>query len=138
MRILIILFLFLSVRLVHAQSYYLLVGTYTNLGSTTPAPPKDSTGSKGIYVYKFDAATGRAELLSQAAAVNPSYLDIAPDGQHVYACTETRTMNAGSISAYLFDREKGVLQLVNKVPSGGDNPVYVAVHRSGRWVAIAN
>lgn len=122
-----------------AQSYYLLVGTYTNMGSNSASPPKDSTGSKGIYVYRWDAATGHARFLSHTTGVvNPSYLDIAPDKVHVYACTETRTAGAGSISAFLLDRGAGTLQFINKEPAGGDNPVYVSVHRSGRWVAMAN
>src|ERR1700754_4617617 len=139
MRRFICLFALLSGLAVHAQSYYLLVGTYTNMGSNNLTPPKDSTGSKGIYVYRWDAATGQATLLSHTTGVvNPSFLEIAPDGQHVYAATETRTTGAGSISAFLLDRGSGTLQFINKVPGGGDNPVYVAVHRSGRWVALAN
>ena len=139
MRRLICLIALLSVLSVHAQSYYLLVGTYTNMGSNSSTPPKDSTGSKGIYVYRWDAATGQATLLSHTAGVvNPSFLDPAPDGVHVYAATETRTTGAGSLSAFLLDRGSGTLRFINKVPSGGDNPVYVSVHRSGRWVALAN
>ncbi len=57
-----------------AQSFYMFVGTYT------------SKGSKGIYVYKFDAITGKAEWLSNTdSIVNPSYLAIAPDKKHIYA-----------------------------------------------------
>jgi 6-phosphogluconolactonase len=139
MRILACLFVFFFTITTRAQSYYLLVGTYTNMGSTSHTPPKDSTGSKGIYVYRWDAATGQGTLLSHTTGVvNPSFLDIAPDGQHVYAATETRTTGMGSISAFSLDRESGTLRFINKVPGGGDNPVYVAIHRSGRWVALAN
>src|ERR1700754_3146235 len=139
MRRFICLFALLSGLAVHAQSYYLLVGTYTNMGSNNLTPPKDSTGSKGIYVYRWDAATGKATLLNHTeGVVNPSYLAAAPDGHHLYVCTETRTTNAGSLSAFDFDRVSGRLQLINKEPSGGDNPVYVSVHSSGRWAVIAN
>jgi 6-phosphogluconolactonase (cycloisomerase 2 family) len=139
MRILACLLVFFTTITARAQSYYLLVGTYTNMGSNTPDPPKDSTGSRGIYVYKFEAGTGRASFLSHTTGVvNPSFLEIAPDKRHVYACTETRTTNAGSISAFLLDRGSGALRFINKVPGGGDNPVYVSVHRSGRWAAMAN
>ena len=139
MRRLICLIALLYVLSAQAQSYYLLVGTYTNMGSSSSTPPQDSTGSKGIYVYRWDAATGQATLLSHTTGVvNPSFLEIAPDGQHVYAATETRTAGAGSLSAFLLDRGSGTLRFINKVPSGGDNPVYVAVNRSGRWVALAN
>jgi 6-phosphogluconolactonase len=109
------------------------------MGSNTAAPPKDSTGSKGIYVYRWDGASGKATLLSHTeGVVNPSYLAAAPDGQHIYACTDTRMTNAGSLSAFDFDRVTGRLRLINKQPSGGDNPVYVSVHSSGLWAAIAN
>ncbi len=122
-----------------AQSYYLLVGTFTNMGSNNSTPPQDSTGSKGIYLYRWDAATGQATFLSHTTGVvNPSFLEIAPDGLHVYAATESRTTGAGSISAFSLDRVSGTLHFINKVPSGGDNPAYVSVHRSGRWVALAN
>jgi 6-phosphogluconolactonase len=139
MRMLICLcFLFFALA-ASSQSLYLFAGTYTNMGSNTLAPPKDSTGSKGIYVYRWDAATGKATLLSHTEeVVNPSFLSMAPDGHHLYACTDSRTTNAGSLSAFDFDRVTGRLQLVNKEPSGGDNPVYVSVHSSGRWAAIAN
>ena len=110
-----------------SQQYYLFIGTYT------------STGSKGIYVYRFDAATGQVDSVSHTEGiVNPSYLAIAPGGKYVYAATETRTPNAGSISAFVFDRATGRLRLINKQPSGGDNPVYVSVHHSGKWVVMAN
>src|SRR5215210_4003734 len=75
-----------------AQSYYLFVGTYTD------------KGSKGIYVYRFNATTGKAEWVSNTERiVNPSYLALAPDNKHVYAVTETATNNSGSVSAFSFD-----------------------------------
>jgi 6-phosphogluconolactonase len=135
-------FSFLLVTVVsgaRAQDKYLLVGTYTNTGTSATNPNMDSTGSKGIYVYRFDERTGRARLVSHTEGVcNPSYLAIAPDGRHVYACTESRMAGRGSVSAFEFDRSAGRLRLVNKVPSGGDNPAYVSVDGSGRWLAVAN
>jgi 6-phosphogluconolactonase len=122
-----------------AQSSWLLIGTYTNKGTNNLSPPADSTGSQGIYVYKFDASTGHATYLSHTEGItNPSYLEIAPDKEHVYAATDTRTQTDGSINAFRLDKTKGRLEFINKQPSGGANPVYVAVHRSGRWVALAN
>jgi len=139
MRIWLLLLGIYSTTTVSAQSFYLLVGTYTNKGTNNTTPPQDSTGSKGIYLYRWDAATGQASFLSHTDVVmNPSYLEIAPDGQHVYAVTDSRTQAMGSVSAFRLDREKGRLEFINKQPSGGANPVYVAVHRSGRWVAVAN
>ncbi len=110
-----------------AQSYYMFVGTYTN------------KGSKGIYVYRFNATTGRAELLSNTdSVINPSYLAIAGNKKYVYAVTETATNNAGSISAFSFDRSTGKLSFLNKQSSGGANPCYVTVNKTNKWVIVGN
>lgn len=110
-----------------AQKYFLFIGTYTG------------TGSKGIYVYQFDAATGKLTWSSNTdSVVNPSYLAIAPNGKVLYGCTETRTVNAGGVSAFRFDRANGKLSLINKQSSGGDNPAYVAVNKTGKWVVAGN
>lgn len=110
-----------------AQKFFLFVGTYTG------------TGSKGIYVYKFNAQTGKAEWVSNTdSVVNPSFLALSPNGKHLYACTETRTANAGGVTAFAFDRTTGTLAQLNKQSSGGDNPCYVAVHKSGKWVVAGN
>ncbi|HUS01659.1 MAG TPA: lactonase family protein [Chitinophagaceae bacterium] len=120
--------LLLSVSLsVSSQKYFLFIGTYTG------------TGSKGIYVYTFDASTGKAKWVSNTeGVVNPSYLAIAPGGKLLYACTETRTADAGGVSAFSFDRKKGNLTFLNKQSSGGDNPAYVSVHQTGKWVVAGN
>jgi 6-phosphogluconolactonase len=111
----------------NSQKYFLFIGTYTG------------SGSKGIYVYRFDASTGKATWISNTdSVVNPSYLAIAPGGSLLYACTETRTVNAGGVSAFRFDRAKGTLSFFNKQSSGGDNPAYVAVHPTGKWVTAGN
>ena len=112
-----------------AQKYFLFIGTYTG------------TGSKGIYVYQFDAATGKAAWLSNTdsgSVVNPSFLAIAPGNSSLYACTETRTANAGGVSAFEFDRKTAKLSFINKQSSGGDNPAYVSVHKNGHWVFAGN
>lgn len=113
--------------IINAQKYFLFIGTYTG------------TGSKGIYVYQFDAATGKATWISNTdSVVNPSFLSIAPNGAVLYACTETRTVNAGGVTAFKFNRANGTLTQLNKQSSGGDNPCYVNVHKSGKWVTVGN
>lgn len=110
-----------------AQSYYMFVGTYTD------------AGSKGIYVYRFNTATGKAEWVSNTEGlVNPSYVAIAPDKKHIYAVTETARNNSGSVSAFSFDKSTGQLTFINKQPSGGDNPCYVAVSKNNKWVTVGN
>lgn len=111
----------------NCQEYFLFIGTYTG------------SGSKGIYVYRFNTSTGKATWVSNTEGiVNPSYLALAPRGKFLYACTETRTVDAGGISAFKFDRDNGTLHFINKQSSGGDNPAYVSVHNSGKWVVAGN
>ena len=127
MRLFLICLLFSASLSANCQKYFLFIGTYTG------------SGSKGIYVYSFDAATGKAHWVSNTeGVVNPSYLAIAPGGKFLYACTETITANAGGISAFTFNHEKGSLSLINKLSSGGDNPAYVSVNKTGKWVIAGN
>ena len=110
-----------------AQNINLLVGTYTG------------TGSKGIYVYKFNVATGKATLLSSTdSAANPSYLALSSNSKFLYAVSETDGMKSASVSAYAFDAATGRLKFLNNEQTGGDNPCYVAVHKSNKWVTAAN
>jgi 6-phosphogluconolactonase len=113
-----------------SQQYYLFVGTYTE----GPA----AQGSKGIYVYRFDAATGDAKPVSTIATVNPSYLAIAPGGTFVYAVGETHGSTPGSVSAFSFDKATGRLTFIDKQPSGGADPCYVTVDAHRKWALVAN
>jgi len=59
------------------SSYLMYVGTYTG--------PE----SKGIYAYRFDAATGQATPIGLVAeTVNPSFLAIDPTRRFLYAVNE--------------------------------------------------
>src|SRR6478672_1242022 len=122
------LFLFLAFSLSgFAQDYSLLIGTYTG------------SGSKGIYVYRFNATTGTAMWVSNTdTADNPSYLAIAPNGKFVYAVNETVAPNPGHVSAYAFDKKTGTLTFLNTQPTGGDAPCYIAVDKSNHWAVVAN
>ncbi len=123
------LFLF-AFSFVNAQNpiQYLLVGTYTNSGK-----------SEGIYVYRFNPNKNESTLMSVAKGVqNPSYLAISPDQKFVYAVNENEGENGGDISAFAFDKAKGELKFLNKQPTQGDNPAYVAIDSTGKNVIVAN
>jgi 6-phosphogluconolactonase len=107
------------------DEHYLLIGTYT------------SGKSEGIYVYKFNSTTGDFSYVNKAAAGNPSYLAVSPNKKYVYAVNEDRN-DKGSVTAFSFNKENGSLTLINKQPSGGDHPCYVAVDKTGRWVTVGN
>ncbi|MGI4985651.1 MAG: lactonase family protein [Janthinobacterium lividum] len=115
-----------------ADSYDLLVGTYTHTGK-----------SEGIYVYRFDSRTGATTPLSVTRAEDPSYLAISADRQHVYAVNELPGDNGpatqrGSVSAYRFDPRSGRLRFIDKVSSTGNDPTYLAISPDQRYLVTAN
>lgn len=117
-----------GVFMAKAQKYAMLVGTYTS-----------GSASKGIYVYKFDASDGSSTLVSTKEASNPSYLAVANGGKNVYAVNENvSTAEKGAISAFAFNKKEGKLELLNKVPSIGDAPCYIATDKKGLDVMAAN
>lgn len=127
MRLSILLFFLLSSSCGIAQKFYLLIGTYTG------------TGSKGIYVYNFNAQTGTAKWVSNTDTItNPSYITLSHNGNFVYAVNETNGANPGRVSAFSFNKINGKLKFLNTVLSGGDDPCYIAESNSNKWVAVAN
>lgn len=122
------LFLFCSAAAAAQKQPYLLIGTYT------------SGKSEGIYVYQFNTTSADNSLVSVTKTSNPSYLAVSPNKKMVYAVNENAdsTMHTvgGNISAFKF--KNGKLTEVNKQPSGGKHPCYVAVDKTGQWVFAGN
>jgi 6-phosphogluconolactonase len=93
----------------------------------------------GIYVYQLNTTTGHLTNITSVKGIrNPSFINLSPDGRFLYACTDTKTPNAGSVSSFAFDPANKTLAFLNSQSSGGENPVYVSVHKSGKWLANAN
>lgn len=108
--------------------------TYLFIGSFTSNVP-----DTGLYVYEFNSKTGALNFKSSIQQItNPSFLAISPNGRYVYACTDSRLPNSGNITAFAFDSIGGTLKMINKQSSGGDNPVYTAVHQSNKFVVVGN
>lgn len=105
---------------------YLIVGTYTN------------GKSEGIYVYKFNTETGNAESVSSVKTDNPSYLTISNNGKYVYAVKEFATNKLNEVSAFSFNKQQGVLQLINTRSTIGSGPCYITVDSKNKWVFTAN
>jgi len=125
-KLLSILFLFLS-TLLYSQTYVFL-GSYNG-----------DKNKPGIYVYELDTASGALKHVTDVKDVfNPSYLALSPNGEFLYACTDTRVPKGGSISSYAFNAKEKRLTFLNSQPSGGDNPVFVSVHENGKWLVGAN
>lgn len=118
---------FLACSLLSAQTYYLFVGAYV------PNDPK-----QGINVYGLDTLSEQLQHKSLCPnLVNPSYLNLSPNGKYLYASTEARIPKDGNLSSFAFDSLSGKLTFLNKQKSGGENPVYASVHNSGKWVVDA-
>jgi 6-phosphogluconolactonase len=98
--------------------------------------------SEGIYVSRFDTATGKltAPVLA-AAAKNPSFLALHPTLPVMYAVSEVADANgkpAGAVLSFAIDEANGTLTPMNHQPSGGKGPCHLSVDRSGRVVLAAN
>lgn len=113
--------------MVSAQSYYLLTGTYTD------------GDSKGIYVNRFDGATGIITPVSVTEGIeNPSYLVVSANGKFVYAVNENGGTKPGGVSAFSFNDKTGELKLINQQQTSGDHPCYIATDKAGKWVFTGN
>lgn len=89
--------------------------------------------SKGIYVQKFDAATGKLTDAAIAAEVgNPSFLFVK--GNHLYAVGEAENM----VTAFDIDRATGKLKKLNDQPSGGQGPCHLATDNAGKNLVVVH
>ncbi|MET3879177.1 beta-propeller fold lactonase family protein [Chitinophaga sp. OAE865] len=112
----------------HAQQYYLFAGSYNH-----------DKEKEGVYLYRFNYQTGELQQVSATKGIlNPSFLTLSPDGKYIYACSEAQTPNVGGVSSFAFDSVKETVTLLGRQDSGGDNPAYVGVDPTGKWLICAN
>ncbi len=104
--------------------YNVYVGTYTG------------HGSRGIYAWRFDAATGKAQEIGLVAETeNPTFLAIHPLGKYLYAVNE---VDKGTVSAFAVDAMTGKLKALNTAGSGGSGPCHLSIDKSARAIVTAN
>lgn len=95
--------------------------------------------TEGLYVYELDTLSGKlSKITSYARILNPSFLTVSSDGKYVFACTESKTKNGGSVSSFAFNQKNKSLTFINKQKSGGENPVYITTHKNGKWLVNGN
>lgn len=112
----------------YAQNTFVFFGSYN----------RDKT-SEGIFVYELDTIKGKLTKVSAVKNVlNPSFLSLSADGKYVFACTDTRVPNGGTVSSFKFDPKAKSLSLINSQKSGGENPVYITAHKNGKWLVNGN
>jgi 6-phosphogluconolactonase len=114
----------------HSDRFLVYFGTYTG------------ANSKGIYVSRFDSATGKlSEPMLAVQTVNPAYLAIAPDRRSLFAVNETEHFNglaSGAVSVFKLDPSAGKLDFLNQQPSGGIDPCHIVANPDGKFVLVAN
>jgi len=92
-------------------------------------------GSEAVYVYELDNDTGKlSKVASSSDVINPGYITVSSDGKYIYASSDAKTPNYGTVSSFAFDAEKKSLTFLNQQKTGGENPVYVNVDKSGKWL----
>ncbi len=112
----------------HAQHLCVFIGSYN----------WDKT-KEGIYVFELDTLSGTLTKITTFTGIaNPSYLTVSTNGRFIYSCTESKTPKGGSVSSFEFNYKKKSLNFLNKQPSNGENPVYVTLHKSGKWLVDGN
>ncbi len=113
-----------------AGSLLVYFGTYT------------SAKSQGIYVSRFDLATGALSEPTLAAGIaSPSFLAVHPQRTFLYAVNEVSNFDGGvtgGVSAFRIDRASGRLTLLNQQSSGGAGPAHLTIDGTGRNVLVAN
>jgi 6-phosphogluconolactonase len=111
--------------------YLVYVGTYTT-----------KTDSKGIYAYRFDAASGELSAIGLAAeSADPSFVAVHRSGKYLYAVNEVGDFggsNSGAVSAFAIDRKTGKLTFLNQVATRGAGPCHVSLDKTGKSVLVAN
>ncbi len=111
------------------QPVLLYFGTYTR------------ANSRGIYVSKFEPASGRLGPPELAAEMrNPSFLARHPTRPLLYAVGETDSFagqRAGAVCAFRI-QHTGKLILLNQRPSRGTGPCHLAVDQTGKCLLVAN
>ncbi|MEQ1765567.1 MAG: lactonase family protein [Pyrinomonadaceae bacterium] len=113
-----------------ARDMLLYVGTYTS----------GESKSKGIYIHKFDGATGRLSAFRVVEGVEePSFLTTR--GRYLFAVNETMEfdgLKSGAVSAFEIDRKLGELKFLNKQPSMGGAPCHITTSANGKFALVAN
>jgi 6-phosphogluconolactonase len=113
------------------KEYLAFVGTYTA-----------KTDSKGIYSFRFDSESGRISSLGLAApAADPSWLTISGNGKNLYSVNELSTFegaSSGAITSYALDPKTGKLTSLNQVASGGADPCFMSLDKTGKYLLVAN
>ncbi len=104
--------------------------------------PGGGSTSKGIYAYRFDPETAKVTSIGLAGRDGQSIFSRrASEPRFLYAVNEIgnyKGQKSGAVSAFAIDHATGKLTLLNQVASGGADPCYITVDKTGKYVLVAN
>ena len=112
-----------------AAEFFVYVGSYT------------AATSKGIYAWKFNAATGALTPVGLVAEMpNPAHVWVSPNGKFLYAVNwqGTEAVPGDTVDAFAINARTGALTFLNKVSSHGIKPNQVVVDPSGKIAVTVN
>ncbi|MGV3663123.1 MAG: lactonase family protein [Prosthecobacter sp.] len=122
----------LTTTAIAGDNFLVYFGTSTN--------PKN--GAKGIYVARFNSASGeltQPELAAEAG--NPGFLSIHPSKKYLYASSDVMKADGtkgGGISAFSIDKKTGKLTPINQSATSGMGPCHVGLDKTGKMAVISN
>ena len=128
-----------------ADEYFVYFGTYTGFTYMREGLPAGGSHSKGIYVSRFQPATGKVSRPELAAEItNPAFLAVHPNQRYLYVATEDPLSlgpdfdHESYVSAFAIDSTTGKLHLLNTLPTGGTSTCYLSIDKTGHYVLMAN
>src|SRR5262249_40012721 len=108
------------------KDYFAFVGTYTT-----------KTESKGIYAFRYDAVAGKVTgLRLDIETPDPSFLAIHPNGKFLYAVNESGKNSL--VTAFALDAKTGNLTQLNQTSVLGEDPCYISLDQTGKYILVAN
>jgi 6-phosphogluconolactonase len=91
-----------------------------------------------ITVFDFDTKTGMSTKRSSTnGGTSPSYMAFAPNLKFAYAINEADGANS-KVVAFSIEAQTGKLTQLNSSVTGGNGSPHLAVHPSGKWIAVAH
>jgi 6-phosphogluconolactonase (cycloisomerase 2 family) len=109
------------------MSLFAYVGCYTT--------PERGGEGKGINVYRVDRRTGAFTHVQLVGGLeNPSFLAVDKAGRFLYSVHGDRS----DVTAYAIDRKTGHLSVIGRQPTGGYNPIHLALDATGKFLFVTN
>jgi 6-phosphogluconolactonase len=91
-----------------------------------------------IHLLELDTEAGTlTEKSKLSGGMSPSYMAFSKDQRFAYVINEADPPDS-KVLAFKVDPDDGQLTPLNSQPSGGAGSPHLAVHPSGKWVAVAH